>query len=231
MRQCHIDIRDWVIYKIESPVGRIYVGKTISFDVRMRAYRNISCNQQKILYRSLKKYGFENHKIEIIDRFKSDNEYASGKEIFWIRSNMSNFRKYPKIKGMNLTDGGDGVLGTKMSESARKKMSKAAIGRTHNRGRVHSEETREKNRQAQLKRTDRRTGYHWNEEAVLARREWKIKTKGKAVIQIDKNGDLVNEFRSIGEAARNSGYKKSTIFNLINRTKSPKGDFTFKYKV
>jgi len=127
------DIREWDIYKITSPSGRVYIGKSQNLKSRLSSYRTLTgkVNTQRVLYNSLLKYGFKSHKIEVIDSFSSDSDYASGKEMFWIRSYMSNRVKYPKFNGMNLTDGGDGITGYKFAN------------RTSSfKGKKHTEETK-----------------------------------------------------------------------------------------
>lgn len=110
-------VHSWVIYKITSPSKRIYIGKTRQFKKRMANYRCVEASkEQKLIHRSIKKYGFNNHKVEIIDKFESDNSYSSGKEMFWIKTYMSNAAKYPNMLGMNLSDGGDGGTGHKVSD-------------------------------------------------------------------------------------------------------------------
>lgn len=146
-------IVDWVIYKITSPSGRIYIGKTSNFDKRLSHYRDILCNNQHIIKNSLSKYGFNAHTIEIIDQFRSNNRYANGKEMFWIRTYMSNFSKWPEMRGMNLTDGGQGTIGRKATEEQRKKQSERNKLNPPRTGKwPHSEETKEKLRIAQQKR-------------------------------------------------------------------------------
>ena len=116
-------ITDWVIYKITSPSGRVYVGKTSNFKRRISQYRCLACVCQWVLLRSFKKYGFENHIIEVIEEFNSDIKYADGKEMMWIRSLMTNFSKWGKItNGLNLTDGGEGRVGAKASEETKQKL-------------------------------------------------------------------------------------------------------------
>lgn len=109
-------IRQWWIYKITNPKGRVYIGKSCSINNRMSAYKTVgaSCKQQPLIYNSLLKYGADNHCFEIIDSFESNTDYASGKEIFWIRSYMSNESKWRMGLGLNLTDGGEGTLGVKI---------------------------------------------------------------------------------------------------------------------
>lgn len=117
------EIRDWVIYKITSPSGRVYIGKTVNFKNRIKQYRYLNCKDQKMLYNSFVKYGFDNHFIDIVDSFSSNLEYSCGKEMFWIRSYMSEHHKFKSQNGLNLTRGGDGVLGVVVSEESRRKSS------------------------------------------------------------------------------------------------------------
>ena len=125
------DIRERVIYKITSPTERVYIGITSNFNSRMESYRNCDkrLSRQTLVYNSIRKYGYLQHKIEIIDRFTSNLEYANGKEIFWIRTNMSNWNKYPHSKGLNLTEGGDGIRGYKASEESKEKNRQSKIGK------------------------------------------------------------------------------------------------------
>ena len=55
------------VYKITSPTGRIYVGSTTQpINARWCYYKRLDCKSQTKLYRSLVKYGAENHIFEII---------------------------------------------------------------------------------------------------------------------------------------------------------------------
>ena len=56
------------IYKITSPSGKVYVGQSINIDKRKVDYNQNGClkNQPKI-YKSILKYGWENHKHEILE--------------------------------------------------------------------------------------------------------------------------------------------------------------------
>ena len=125
------EIWDWTIYRITNPKGGVYIGKTSNFKGRMSNYKYLSGRvyTQKVLNNSLVKYGYDNHKIDIIETFKSTNEYASGKEIFWIRNYMSNLSKYRSMNGMNLTNGGEGSPGHKWSDERKKRMSEIHKGK------------------------------------------------------------------------------------------------------
>ena len=54
------------IYKITNTFNKIYIGQTINYKKRLKQYKNILCKNQVKLYNSLKKYGYSNHKFEIL---------------------------------------------------------------------------------------------------------------------------------------------------------------------
>ena len=54
------------IYKITSPTKKIYIGQSIDIENRFLKYKFLHCKPQIKLYRSLKKYGFENHTFEVL---------------------------------------------------------------------------------------------------------------------------------------------------------------------
>ena len=113
-----------VIYKIENPTGKLYIGKAVSFASRMWAYKNLKCEQQKALYASLVKYGFDAHKIEII--FEGPVDILAEKEIAYIKKYNSFSRVNPN--GLNLTLGGEGLLGVKQSQETIEKRRQAHTG-------------------------------------------------------------------------------------------------------
>lgn len=92
-----------IIYKITNPKGKIYIGQTKNYKKRINLYRILHCKSQIKLYNSLKKYGFDNHKFEIIEEV--DIKIADEREQYWI----SYFQSYwkDKNKGLNLNKGGN----------------------------------------------------------------------------------------------------------------------------
>jgi group I intron endonuclease len=61
------------VYKITSPIGKIYIGATINFEKRIKHYKSLDCKNQKKLYNSFIEYGFVNHNIEIIEVCKKND--------------------------------------------------------------------------------------------------------------------------------------------------------------
>jgi len=131
-------IKSWNIYKMTSPTDRVYIGVTSNITKRKAAYSGLDCKSQPLLFKSIEKYGLSNLNFEIIDEFDGTLSEAKSKEMFWIRTYMSNYCKYPEMRGMNLTDGGQGTLGYKVSDTQKEIISK------RNKGYKHTEEAKNK---------------------------------------------------------------------------------------
>ena len=150
------------IYKITNKVnGKVYIGKTIvSLEHRMKFHiiyaKNLS--SQKYLYKSMRKHGIENFRIEQIDKCETLSE-LNEKEKYWINY----YQSRDCLKGYNVALGGDGGntggknKGKHWSETTRKQISetlkyKYSINEIPScKGRILSEETKIKIRQARKK--------------------------------------------------------------------------------
>ncbi len=60
------------IYKLTSPSGKIYIGQSWNVKKRLCNYKNLYCKTQTKLYNSLKKHGFDNHIIDILQDLPED---------------------------------------------------------------------------------------------------------------------------------------------------------------
>jgi group I intron endonuclease len=109
------------IYKITNPSGKIYVGQTIDINERQRKYKYANCKNQTRLYRSLLKYGWENHIFEVIQTAELCD--LNRIEIEWI-DKLNCF-----TKGLNCTVGGQGISGMVYSEETRLKMRNSHLGK------------------------------------------------------------------------------------------------------
>lgn len=74
-------MKNCVIYKIISPSNKIYIGQSTNVEKRIKQYKRLCCLTQKVLYNSLKKYGFDNHIFEIIE--ECDIELLNERERYW----------------------------------------------------------------------------------------------------------------------------------------------------
>ena len=96
------------IYKITNPKFSVYIGKTYNLNSRFNHYNKhfTKITQPKLMY-SIKKYGWQNHKIEILE--VCDFNSVDKREIYWI-DNYNSYH-YKNENGLNLTPGGDGGKG------------------------------------------------------------------------------------------------------------------------
>lgn len=109
------------IYKITSPTNKLYIGQSLNIEKRFNQYKKIRCKCQVALYRSLLKYGVENHKFEVIE--ECSIELLNERERYW--------QDYFKVLvfGLNckLTKTND--KSGKLSNSTKEKIKQKAIGR------------------------------------------------------------------------------------------------------
>ena len=113
------------IYLIENQQGNKYVGQSIDIEKRWKSYKYFYKQDKKsLIHKSLKKYGYENHKFSILEECEKQN--LNAKEIFYIELLKTNIKKYPFDKGFNRTKGADNPpnsLGKKRSEEYKQLLS------------------------------------------------------------------------------------------------------------
>ncbi len=194
------------VYKITSPSGNVYIGKTVNLTNRLNKYKCFDCERQKILCRSLKKYGFENHNFEIIYEGEITNLDLNNLEIYYI--GFYNSYNEKNKNGMNLTLGGDGWF-----------------------GREHSEETKNKISESRKKtgKTERHQKAIENLKGrkIIKSDEW-IKNNSesikKPILQFDLDGNLIKEWNSAKDVEIELGLcRKNISANLRNKTKHAYG--------
>lgn len=100
------------VYKITNPNGKVYIGKSCHIKRRFIEHKNCSKTGKTKLYNSIRKYGIENHTIEVI--FLSDIQYEMDKmESIYIRyydSINTGLNHIDELNGIN------GFLGKKHTE-------------------------------------------------------------------------------------------------------------------
>ena len=113
------------IYEIINKItGKGYGGQTIYLEKRMNEHKrsNDSC---RYLNRSIKKHGWENFTVNIVDQGWFTREERDQKEIALI-ARKGYF--WGDGGGYNLTKGGGGMVGFKHREDSKAKMSAAHMG-------------------------------------------------------------------------------------------------------
>lgn len=141
-----------------SPSNKVYIGIT-SQKPEARWCQGEGYNKQVLFYRAIKKYGWNNF-IHIVLADELSKDFACELEKFYIDIYKSNDKEY----GYNLTLGGEGANGYRLTPEQIENHRRNSLGRKHsqstkdylsqiNKGRVVSAETREKMRQAHLGKT------------------------------------------------------------------------------
>lgn len=243
------------IYKITSPSGGCYIGISKNIELRQRNYKNSECVNQPLLFNSLKKYGWENHSFEILDSFTSNDDFALGREMFWIRSYMSCRNVYPDQHGLNATIGGRGNFRNKMSIETRAKISHK------NKGKRRTEEQRNHlskvrkgfntywpSDETKKKMSNARMGFKQSDEVKKKLSAWRMgkanpkesfytekrkesyKRLYKPVIQFDLNGNFIREYESVDAAAIGSGMSEGSVKGSAKGYIKNPTKFIFKYK-
>lgn len=109
-----------IIYKYTSPSGGIYIGQTINIEKRKHQHiRDANTGSTKIFHNSIRKYGIEEFKYEILHEAFS-KEDLNELEIYYIEKNNS---YYKNGNGYNMTIGGEGANGYSFTENDRQKLS------------------------------------------------------------------------------------------------------------
>lgn len=204
------------IYKITSPTGRIYVGKTINLNKRLKSYELNPNKQQRFIYASLVKYGYFNHKIEIVKEGLMSDNLLSRYEIYFIKHFNSYYYNNKKF-GMNLTLGGDGTNGMRLSKSS---ISKMIYTKKHTPPTEKEIALREKLRKMKLGNPLPKT------------REW-LRNNGLAnripILQYGLDGKFIREWSGAIEVEGSLGFsRKAIVCNLKHKTKMSCG-FIWRY--
>ena len=225
--------RKWTVYCHTNKInGKKYVGIT-SRSVKSRWRKNGKGYSDKRYFgKAIRKYGWDNFTHEIIAENLTESE-AKSLEVLYIGMWNTKDRKY----GYNLTDGGDGTLGVKISDKERERRRLAMIGNQNTKGYVPSEETREKLRNAN-------TGKRHNDEARIKMHNAQLGNKkwlGKKHKDISKK--LISEnnpnrksikcletkevFYSIKEASKHFSISESAISTAIKENRKLRKGLTF----
>jgi group I intron endonuclease len=116
------------IYVVTNKINnKKYIGLTKQNPAHNRwtqhkSYHN-DANKTKVFYRAIRKYGSKNFSFDVIYQ-SEDKEHSREMEIYFIKLYET------MTRGYNMTEGGEGIWGYKMSKEARIKMSSKAKERS-----------------------------------------------------------------------------------------------------
>jgi group I intron endonuclease len=117
-------MQKFYVYKIINKVnGKIYIGKSVNPSKRWARHvyvskTNKSGYKQLLLHRAISKYGQDNFQVEIIAEYDVEADALCGETIF-----IKQFRSNDLSVGYNLTEGGEGTTGYKLTDEHKKQIS------------------------------------------------------------------------------------------------------------
>lgn len=197
--------KKWCVYMHTNKInGKKYVGIT-SKEPHKRWGKNGIHYKSQLFYRAINKYGWDKFEHEILFTNLEEKE-AKQKEIELIKKYKSKNRNF----GYNLTDGGDGTVGIKISEETRTNLRTSHLGQiAWNKGmkgeykvktsHIHLEKWKSKTYR------ERQTASHLgNKQSEETKRKIsENSTRLIPIYQLDKKTNIViNEFRSIKDAIK-----------------------------
>jgi group I intron endonuclease len=238
------------IYKITNPSNKIYIGQSINIKKRWQYYKSQYHNKkdkQNKLFNSLKKYGPENHKFEIIEEctIKQLNE----REIYW-----GNYYKCTDSNiGLNLRELGKQGQWT---DEAKSKLSKVQLGKSRHtseskakisialKGTKYTDEQRQKcSDNSGMKGRPNiaggsKKGWKRSDDSKEKIRQSKTgikqpkisKALSKPVLQYDLNDNIIKEWSSIKEAAEALGIRETGISLCCNNKLKTSNKYVWKFK-
>jgi group I intron endonuclease len=231
-----------LVYRALLPSGRSYIGMTSkSFEERIKWHKYITSKKDYPFSRAIKVYGFANIKWEILEDNIDESELAN-KEQYYIKEYDSYNNRYNATIGGDVSPAKDPLvrqkmkanhhrcmLGRKMSEETKKRISEAQKGRpgrdfsSEERewrserysgennpmyGRTHTPEARERIAESRRGRSSWNKGRHHTPEArakMTASRTGKKATPehranmSKAMLVLNKPGKPVAQYSVDGE--------------------------------
>lgn len=210
------------IYKITSPSGRVYIGKSMNIERRLIDYSkyNKGVFRQIKLHSSINKYGWDAHLFEVIEECVPDE--LNTRERYWqeyydcVNNGLNCLYTKTNAKPMVYSDEtrkkmSQSRIGKKASEETKKKMSDSR------RGYKFSDDSKKKisNRLTGLKRSD--------ETKIRLSRALSSSPLLKKPISCISPDGIYYEFDSIKECAIVVGVKRQSIENVLYMKKSKNG--------
>jgi len=223
------------IYKITCVItNKIYIGQSINIENRFKQYEYGSVKNQIKIYNSLKKYGYANHKFEIIETFDNFNkELLTDREQYFI-----NYYREEGWVLLNLREAGNNgrhneetklkigesnkikLKGGNLSQKHIDNIKKSLINNKRRLGVKTSDDTKEKMKNS-----------HRGVKKTTLHRQNISNAKKKIIEQYNMKNELINEFNCADDAIKHLNVKSSKhIRNCALGFKKSAYGFIWKYK-
>lgn len=216
------------IYKITSPSGKVYIGQSTNIEKRWRTYKRLQCKNQTLLYRSLNKYGPEEHIFEILEicetnvLIERENYYKDLYKVFQIPSLCCRY------DGKGGKDSEETRLRKQVPKNLNQhqKIEKNQKIQKANIGKKRTQEQKDK-----LKKP--RTEEHKSNirEALIGREiKWEVGRPKRIINQYDLKGNFIQEWPTIASASKYYNLNSANIVANCNGRYKTAGGFIWKYK-
>jgi group I intron endonuclease len=228
------NLTDIGIYSIKSPTNKIYIGQSKKLKERIPHYRRETCQNQRKLFNSIKKHGWNSHSYNVLICLKN-GVYQN-----WIDYFEQFFIDYYRNIGIELLNLREGGLRGNMSDEAKTKLSVIMSGKNNPfYGKKHSSKTRSILSQKAIGRPSPFKGRTLTVEARqklslcrLGRFRLEKNARARAVIQLDLNGKFIKEWACIKSAALALGMSSGsniTTFCSGKRKMNHVGGYKWRY--
>jgi len=240
------------IYKITNRInGKIYIGISTEKE-KFRWYKH--CSDAKIkpinlIDRAIAKHGSKNFRLETLEKIpkKKGVKYLGEREMFFINK----FNSTNKTIGYNVALGGKVSVGYSLNESSKKKIGKnnkntkkiiayKLSGDFYKIFPSRSAASKELNITgiffALNDKNKTAGGYQWKyykNKNFKHKIEKHIRTpdiKEKKIYQWDKKNELINSFKSINYASRNTKIHRSAIQQVLKKNNKTAGGYRWTYE-
>lgn len=208
------------VYMHTSPSGKVYIGIT-SMDPPERRYADgRGYGKSTIFGKAIQKYGWNNfnHSIHYLNLTEYD---AKEKE----RKLIAQFKSQERRYGYNMSAGGDGTFGVKLSDERKERLRLMNTGEGNPfYGRKHSDESKAKIKLHHANISGENHPNYGKKLSDIARLNMKKHHanvggtnnpnwgKGKHVMQIDTiNGIPIKSFTNANQASRETGINRNCI--------------------